>query len=241
MRYNLNNKISVLNKMIGLGEEVVPEPFYEVPQNSATNFTKTLGLCELQPFGNTANNSKQTKNCKCPHCERMAKNFLYLESLIRSNYNPSNNCNVCHSSLQYLQYVNRSIMKEFGNNDSVVEVAKAFGHNNIKCKTKHPKRHATSNHLSSKSDANGHVRKQAVRANISKSGKKIAGNQSLKKNAIRSAKKSNRKLTFKKDSSNHSAVKDVSVQNTVTAVKVKKFKGLKSKTKSFLRQIKSKK
>lgn len=119
-----NRKISVLSKMIGLGEEI--DSPYVVPQNSVVNFSHRGGLCEKQPIQNSSRNLVAA-HAKCPHCENMAKNFLYLESLIRSNYNANNHCNVCHSSLQYLQYVNKSIIEVFGNFDSIVEAAKAFG------------------------------------------------------------------------------------------------------------------
>ncbi|XP_037821760.1 uncharacterized protein LOC119610563 [Lucilia sericata] len=199
MRDNLNNKISVLNKMIGLGEEVSANPFYTVPQNSKTNIEPKFDLYKTEePLENSSNNFKQTI-CKCPHCENMAKNFLYLESLIRTNYNASNNCNICLSSLQYLQYVNKSIMKIFGNFDSVVEAAKAFGLNNIKSKTKlaklstkHAKRLTKSNHLSLKTQkaaarANHHHQVKKMPSNILKSSKKIQG--SFSKNPIASSKK----------------------------------------------------
>ncbi|KAL9898325.1 dynein beta chain, ciliary [Glossina fuscipes fuscipes] len=110
--------------MIGLGEEI--DSPYVVPQNSVVNFGHKVGLYEKQPIQNSSRNLKAAHS-KCPHCENMAKNFLYLESLIRSNYNANNHCNVCHSSLQYLQYVNKSIIEVFGNFDSIVEAAKAFG------------------------------------------------------------------------------------------------------------------
>ncbi|XP_065359920.1 uncharacterized protein LOC135953833 [Calliphora vicina] len=228
--------------MIGLGEEVVADPFYTVPQNSTTNVNQKLELHELQPLENSTKNVKQ-KNCQCPHCENMAKNFLYLESLIRSNHNASNNCNVCHSSLQYLEYVNKSIMKVFGNFDAVAQAAKAFGHN-IKPKTKlaklrssHAKRLTASNQLSPKQIASHHVRKMP--SNVLKAGRKVQG--SFSKNAIGSSRKRNKKSKFKKIASKHSEVKPMSLTNVLKLKKEKKLKALRSKTKNLLHKLKSKK
>ncbi|KAI8130731.1 hypothetical protein FF38_12780 [Lucilia cuprina] len=252
MRDNINNKISVFNKLIGLGEEVSANPFYTVPQNSKTNIEPKLDLYKTEEtLENSTNNFKQTI-CKCPHCENMAKNFLYLESLIRTNYNASNNCNVCNSSLQYLQYVNKSIMKIFGNFDSIVEAAKAFGLNNIKSKTKlaklstkHAKRLTKSNHLSLKAQkvaatAKHHHHVKKMPSNVLNSSKKIQG--SFIKNPIVSSKKNNKKKSkFKKDASNHSAVK-TSIDGTIMkAVKGKRIKVLKTKTRNLLHKFKTKK
>ncbi|XP_011205355.2 uncharacterized protein LOC105227624 [Bactrocera dorsalis] len=126
-----NAKISVLRTMIGLGEEI--EPHFIVPQNSISNIRQKMGLSErtdaqmptLIPLENSLR-STQPATVKCPHCESMAKNFLYLESLIRNNYNPKSQCGLCYSSLKYLQYVNKSIMQVFGNFESIVNAANTF-------------------------------------------------------------------------------------------------------------------
>ncbi|XP_011181080.2 uncharacterized protein LOC105211382 [Zeugodacus cucurbitae] len=129
-----NAKISVLRTMIGLGEEI--EPHFIVPQNSISNIRQKMGLSErtgitstptptLIPLENSLR-STQPATVKCPHCESMAKNFLYLESLIRNNYNPKSQCGLCYSSLKYLQYVNKSIMQVFGNFESIANAANTF-------------------------------------------------------------------------------------------------------------------
>ncbi|XP_054745781.1 uncharacterized protein LOC129250170 [Anastrepha obliqua] len=127
-----NAKISVLRTMIGLGEEI--EPHFIVPQNSVSNIRKKMGLSEQQsskqmpaliPLENSLR-STQPATVKCAHCENMAKNFLYLESLIRNNYNPKSKCGLCYSSLKYLQYVNKSIMQVFGNFETIVQAGRAF-------------------------------------------------------------------------------------------------------------------
>ncbi|EDV95037.1 GH23815 [Drosophila grimshawi] len=56
----------------------------------------------------------------------MAKNFLYLESLIRNNCEKDHKCGLCQSSLKYLQYVNKNIMQVLGNFDSIVHAARVF-------------------------------------------------------------------------------------------------------------------
>lgn len=129
-----NAKISVLRTMIGLGEEI--EPHFIVPQNSISNIRQKMGLSERTGMTNTqmptliplenSLRSTQPATVKCPHCESMAKNFLYLESLIRNNYNPKSQCGLCYSSLKYLQYVNKSIMQVFGNFESIVNAANTF-------------------------------------------------------------------------------------------------------------------
>ncbi|XP_073820297.1 uncharacterized protein [Musca autumnalis] len=121
-----SNKISVLNKMIGLGEEI--NPSYVVPQNSTNNFYQKAGLVEMKAKENSLKPAQKIAS-QCPHCENMAKNFLYLESLIRTNsaaHNRKSKCSVCDSSLCYLQYVNKSILEVFGNFDAIAEAAKAF-------------------------------------------------------------------------------------------------------------------
>lgn len=122
------NKISVVRKFIGLGEEVQP-PSYVVPQNSTNNFYQKAGLTEMKAKENSLNPTTPAAN-HCPHCENMAKNFLYLESLIRTNvataHQGKSKCSVCDSSLCYLEYVNKSILEVFGNFDSIAKAAKAF-------------------------------------------------------------------------------------------------------------------
>ncbi|XP_067628147.1 uncharacterized protein [Eurosta solidaginis] len=129
-----NAKISVLRTMAGLGEEI--EPHFIVPQNSITNIRQKMGpgdqrttqMPALIPLENSIR-STQPATVKCPHCENMAKNFLYLESLIRNNYNTKSQCGLCYSSLKYLQYVNKSIMQVFGSFESIAQAAKAFTNN----------------------------------------------------------------------------------------------------------------
>lgn len=130
-----NSKISVLRSMMGFGED--KEAQIVVPQNSVSTIRQKGGSCQVNeqatgtnpaiiPAENTLRRSEYPTNFKCPHCENMAKNFLYLESLIRSNYNNTSQCSLCYSALKYLQYVNKSIMQVFGNFDSIVQAAKAF-------------------------------------------------------------------------------------------------------------------
>ncbi|XP_037949775.1 uncharacterized protein LOC119680847 [Teleopsis dalmanni] len=89
-----------------------------VPRNSPIN--AALGPQRIP------NTNEPVFPTKCWHCENMAKNFLYLESLIRANFNEKCKCQTCSNSLKYLEFVNRNIKKYFGNFDSIVEVAKAF-------------------------------------------------------------------------------------------------------------------
>ncbi|XP_064550450.1 uncharacterized protein LOC135436692 [Drosophila montana] len=118
------NKISVLRKMFGLGNKK-PENSYMVPQNSKINLEQKPGFKEHIANLKENNYDRSAMN-KCPHCENMAKNFLYLESLIRNNCDKNPKCNLCQSSLKYLQYVNRNIMQVFGNFDSIVQAARVF-------------------------------------------------------------------------------------------------------------------
>ncbi|XP_061392868.1 uncharacterized protein LOC133328317, partial [Musca vetustissima] len=136
-----SNKISVMKKLIGLGEtEVKQSNGYIVPQNSTNNFYEKAGLIETKPKENTTLNQLQKPPAnQCPHCENMAKNFLYLESLIRTNavtHNGKSKCSVCHSSLCYLEYVNKSILEVFGDFDSIAKAAKAFGNDPSKAMKK---------------------------------------------------------------------------------------------------------
>lgn len=99
---------------------------YIVPQNSSIKLEqKQTGIKEH--IANLKENHYERNNMnKCPHCENMAKNFLYLESLIRNNCDKNQKCSLCQSSLKYLQYVNRNIMQVFGNFDSIVQAARVF-------------------------------------------------------------------------------------------------------------------
>ncbi|XP_017856416.1 PREDICTED: uncharacterized protein LOC108609193 [Drosophila arizonae] len=118
------NQISVLRKMFGLGKKK-PENSYIVPQNSKINLDNKPAFKE-HIANLKENNYDRTIMNKCPHCENMAKNFLYLESLIRNNCDKNPKCSLCQSSLKYLQYVNRNIMQVFGNFDSIVQAARVF-------------------------------------------------------------------------------------------------------------------
>ncbi|ALC45570.1 CG3330 [Drosophila busckii] len=118
------NKISVLHKMFGLAKKKAVNS-YIVPQNSTINLEQKPGLRDH--INNlTENTYDRNAMNKCPHCENMAKNFLYLESLIRNNCDKHQKCSLCQSSLKYLQYVNRNIMQVFGNFDSIVQAARVF-------------------------------------------------------------------------------------------------------------------
>ncbi|XP_017464064.1 PREDICTED: uncharacterized protein LOC108357502, partial [Rhagoletis zephyria] len=86
------------------------------------NNTQTPTLIPLE----NSLRSTQPATGKCQHCESMVKHFLYLESLIRNNYNPKSQCGLCYSSLKYLQLVNKSIMQIFGNVEEIVHTAKTF-------------------------------------------------------------------------------------------------------------------
>ncbi|KAH8312215.1 hypothetical protein KR044_009825 [Drosophila immigrans] len=92
-----------------------------VPQNSAAKLEQKQHVASLKE-----NHYERDNMNKCPHCENMAKNFLYLESLIRNNCDKNQKCSLCQSSLKYLQYVNRNIMQVFGNFDSIVRAARVF-------------------------------------------------------------------------------------------------------------------
>ncbi|EDW80853.1 uncharacterized protein Dwil_GK11338 [Drosophila willistoni] len=118
--------------MIGLDKKK-PAKDYVVPNNSAFNLQQKSGTADppisqvLENTTSNGNNMNNSSNSKCPHCENMAKNFLYLESLIRNNSDKGEQkCMLCASSLKYLQYVNRNIMQVFGNTDSIVKAARSF-------------------------------------------------------------------------------------------------------------------
>lgn len=118
------NKISVLRKMFGFDKKKTAKS-YIVPQNSTVNIEqKKSGFREQ--IANIKENHYERNMNTCPHCENMAKNFLYLESLIRNNCDKNPKCSLCQSSLKYLQYVNRNIMQVFGNFDSIVQAARVF-------------------------------------------------------------------------------------------------------------------
>ncbi|KAH8388260.1 hypothetical protein KR093_002300 [Drosophila rubida] len=100
---------------------------YIVPQNSAAKLEQKPNTDLKEHIANIKENHYERNNMnKCPHCENMAKNFLYLESLIRNNCDKNQKCSLCQSSLKYLQYVNRNIMQVFGNFDSIVQAARVF-------------------------------------------------------------------------------------------------------------------
>ncbi|XP_030370935.1 uncharacterized protein LOC115621423 [Scaptodrosophila lebanonensis] len=110
--------------MIGLDKRVGAKQ-YVVPNNSAMTLQqKPVGIDFVANM--TENKCDESKTNRCKHCENMAKNFLYLESLIRNNLDKKQECTLCNSSLKFLQYVNRNIMSVFGNFDTIVQAAKAF-------------------------------------------------------------------------------------------------------------------
>ncbi|XP_016987783.2 uncharacterized protein LOC108050569 [Drosophila rhopaloa] len=115
------NKISVLRKMIGLQKKRPTAGDYVVPNNSALNLQHKPGVYDPTP-------NAMEKSTKCRYCENMAKNFLYLESLIRNNKDSdkSPKCSLCNSSLKYLEYVNRNIRQVFGNFDAIVQADRAL-------------------------------------------------------------------------------------------------------------------
>ncbi|KAM7360138.1 uncharacterized protein ACRADG_003572 [Cochliomyia hominivorax] len=241
MRNNLNNNFSVLDKIISLTEETPGDPLYTVPQNSLTNFNHKLGLCELET---STKNHKSSQICKCPHCENMAKNFLYLESLIRTN--ATNTCNVCHSSLEYLQNVNKSILKVFGSIDTITPPSPGNGHN-IKTKSKlqqqkRQNKKSTITHNSSPKLLVTNKKKQIKVINSSLKGeRRMKGGQSLTKNSIGKLRKSNKKSKLKEDSNNQSVVNAASMSKNSKALEVKKIKVFKSKTKKLFKKLKTKK
>lgn len=118
------NKISVLRKMFGFDKKKTANS-YIVPQNSTVNIEQKKSGFREQVANIKENHYERNMNT-CPHCENMAKNFLYLESLIRNNCDKNPKCSLCQSSLKYLQYVNRNIMQVFGNFDSIVQAARVF-------------------------------------------------------------------------------------------------------------------
>jgi len=103
---------------------------YIVPQNSTVKIEQQQSGLQEHIANLKENHYERNNMNKCPHCENMAKNFLYLESLIRNNCDKNQKCNLCQSSLKYLQYVNRNIMQVFGNFDSIVQAARVFSSQN---------------------------------------------------------------------------------------------------------------
>lgn len=169
------NKISVLNKMIGFGEEV--QSSYIVPQNSTDNFRHKIdGVGEIKPIENSLD-AKKMSSSNCRHCENMAKNFLYLESLIRTNTasNPQH-CKICDASLNYLQYVNKGILGVFGNFDGIARSAKAFSESSKEWKTKSKAFSKASKEWKTKLQS-----KSQVKSEFDKSGHSILKNKSLKR------------------------------------------------------------
>ncbi|XP_017006155.3 micronuclear linker histone polyprotein [Drosophila takahashii] len=109
--------------MIGLQKKRPAAGDYVVPNNSVLNLQQKPGLYDPTP-------NAMEKATKCRYCENMAKNFLYLESLIRNNKDNNNDkspkCSLCNSSLKYLEYVNRNIRQVFGNFDAIVQADRAL-------------------------------------------------------------------------------------------------------------------
>ncbi|EDW49145.1 uncharacterized protein LOC6620767 [Drosophila sechellia] len=107
--------------MIGIQKKRPAAGDYVVPNNSALNLQNRPSIYDQTP-------NQMEKTAKCRYCENMAKNFLYLESLIRNNKDndKNNKCNLCNSSLKYLEYVNRNIRQVFGNFDSIVQADRAL-------------------------------------------------------------------------------------------------------------------
>ncbi|KAH8251732.1 hypothetical protein KR038_005555 [Drosophila bunnanda] len=111
--------------MIGLQKKRPAPGKNIVPNNSVLNITPKTG-----PYNPTPNameqSSKGGAEGKCRYCENMAKNFLYLESLIRNNSDKGEKCSLCNSSLKYLEYVNRNIRQVFGNFDAIFKADRAL-------------------------------------------------------------------------------------------------------------------
>uniref|UniRef100_A0A1A9V6C9 Uncharacterized protein n=1 Tax=Glossina austeni TaxID=7395 RepID=A0A1A9V6C9_GLOAU len=124
---NNKNNSNLDKKANAVTKETINLPF--IPKNFLINSCQQMDVNNVQPSVNKERNrspiQKET-DVKCSGCENMAKNFLYLQSLISTNYVPKKRCDVCYSALQYLQYVNENLIKVFGNFDSVVEAGKAF-------------------------------------------------------------------------------------------------------------------
>ncbi|KAL7731231.1 hypothetical protein ACLKA6_014418 [Drosophila palustris] len=112
--------------MFGFDKKKNTANSYIVPQNSTIKLEQNQTAIKEHIANLKENHYERNNMNKCPHCENMAKNFLYLESLIRNNCDKNQKCSLCQSSLKYLQYVNRNIMQVFGNFDSIVQAARVF-------------------------------------------------------------------------------------------------------------------
>ncbi|KAH8326499.1 hypothetical protein KR067_009279 [Drosophila pandora] len=123
--------------MIGLQKKrPAPAAEYVVPNNSVLNLPHRPGLYDPTPNSMEKNDGRKgvtsggAATSKCRYCENMAKNFLYLESLIRNNGEKGSSghktCSLCNSSLKYLEYVNRNIRQVFGDFDSIVQADRAL-------------------------------------------------------------------------------------------------------------------
>jgi len=127
-----DSKILLPRRQSGLSKNQ-KEKNLVVPDNSLSQISAYRGT-GINPFNQTTIPNmapidmkicSENEQTKCQHCENMAKNFLYLESLIRNNCK-KDRCSVCASTLKYLNYVNRSIKSVFGNYDPIVKTANAF-------------------------------------------------------------------------------------------------------------------
>uniref|UniRef100_A0A1A9ZHF4 Uncharacterized protein n=1 Tax=Glossina pallidipes TaxID=7398 RepID=A0A1A9ZHF4_GLOPL len=86
-----------------------------------TNKRSQMRLSVGQTIADSTPNLKDS--CMCSDCENMARNFLYLQSLISRNCFPNKRCDVCSSALDYLQFVNEHLKTIFGSIGSVMEDA----------------------------------------------------------------------------------------------------------------------
>lgn len=100
-----NYKFAVLDDILGTRGR--SDLQYVVPQNSLTDFRQRGGLCEPQQVDNFQKVAKP--GLKCRHCANIAQHLIHLEYLIRSNYKNELSCNLCNSTLNYLQHANRNI------------------------------------------------------------------------------------------------------------------------------------
>uniref|UniRef100_A0A1A9X3Z1 Uncharacterized protein n=1 Tax=Glossina brevipalpis TaxID=37001 RepID=A0A1A9X3Z1_9MUSC len=120
----IKKNISNSDKKFNAVEKENELPF--TPENFVNNSCKQIDLKDAQAAAQNCTPNQNKSNIKCLDCENMAKNFLYLQSLISRNFVPTKPCAVCYSALQYLQYVNENLLKIFGNVDSFMEAGKAF-------------------------------------------------------------------------------------------------------------------
>ncbi|KAI9578288.1 hypothetical protein GQX74_015174 [Glossina fuscipes] len=105
-----------------------PKKIANKNRSDANKKTKTEEETNRQTRSSVAETiAKSTSNlkepCMCSDCENMARNFLYLQSLISSNCLPTKRCDVCSSALDYLQFVNEHLKTIFGSIGSVMEDA----------------------------------------------------------------------------------------------------------------------